>query len=138
MARHACGVTRSFSPFFCWSIKICLRTFGSPQVPCGSLLFPLSFARPKERGKEKGGSGELLSLEIYVRAGARRVTYAAKAAPTQLAFGIAMPSLICYGPELMPASSAFGGLYPEPEEAYSKKGQRTIWLLAKKAPLELF
>jgi hypothetical protein len=33
-------------------------------------LFPLSFDRPKERGKEKGGSGELLPLEIYVRGAA--------------------------------------------------------------------
>ena len=72
-------------------------------------LFPLSFAGPKERGKEKDLSGELLPLEIYVRAGARWVTYAANAAPTQLAFGSATPSLICYGSELMPASSAFGG-----------------------------
>ena len=75
-------------------------------VPAPRLeLFPLSFARPKERGKEKGGSGELLPLEIYVRAGARCVTYAAKAAPTQLAFGSPTPSLICYGSELMPEFS---------------------------------
>ena len=73
-------------------------------------LFPLSFARPKERGKEKGGSGELLPLEIYVRAGARWVTYAAKAAPTQLAFGIATPSLISTVQKVCRPPSASGGM----------------------------
>jgi len=63
----------------------------------------------KKRSKEKGVSGELLPLEIYLRAGARCVTCVANATPTQLAFGSANPSLICYGSEGMPASSAVGG-----------------------------
>ncbi len=78
----------------------------APHVGGVTRFFQLSFAGPKESCKEKDLSGELLPLEIYVRPGARCVTSAVNTASTQLAFGSAIPSLIYYGSELMPASSA--------------------------------
>ena len=73
-------------------------------------------------------SGELLSLEIYVRGTARRLTFATyasapsgsslkfihrmnfgRSALNRLNFVGRTPSLIYYGSELKPASSAFGG-----------------------------